>query len=398
MPIRFQAKEGELNPFVTGNVVGSRFAEGRSRIVQSELFRKMTRVSAIFHPAFRTRSGRRSPGLEDISDLFATSDNPAPAGADVLRITTEDGVKLRAVRWTAPSSSRGTVALLPGYGEFVEKYFELVGELRNRRFDVVAMDWRGHGLSDRLISDRRKGHVDDFSSYQLDLEALEKQVLMPLCRKPWFALGHSMGGANLLAHAHAGYSSFARIVLSAPMIDIIGLDIRGARVLVEGLDFLGLGGFTIPGGSTRPGALRPFEKNLATSDPGRYARTAEVVRKKPSLALGDPTIGWIHAAARLTRAFHDIDYPRGITTPILVVAAGNDGRIPVAATELFASRLKAGGLVTIPHARHEILMEHDRYRNQFWAAFDAFIPGRKDEFAERLLTAASVPPQARRHF
>jgi lysophospholipase len=300
------------------------------------------------------------------------------------------------VRWTTSAVSRGTVALLHGYSEFVEKYFEVIGELRERRFDVVALDWRGHGLSDRLIGDSRKGHVDDFSFYQYDLQALETQVLAPLCRKPWFALGHSMGGANLLVQAHAGNSPFARIVLSAPMIDIIGLDIRGARALLEGLDFVGLGGFTFPGGSKKPGALRSFERNVSTSDRHRYARTAGVVRFEPSLALGDPTVGWLHAAARLTRAFRDIDYPRRITTPILVVAAGNDGRVPLAATELFASRLKAGGLITIPYARHEIPMERDRYRNQFWAAFDAFIPGRKDEFAERLVTATH-PAAARRY-
>ena len=26
-------------------------------------------------------------------------------------------------------------------------------------------------------------------------------------------------------------------------------------------------------------------------------------------------------------------------------------------------------------ARHELMMEQDRYRAQFWAAFDAFVPG-----------------------
>jgi lysophospholipase len=365
----------------------------------SDQFRKMAQLPVLLRPVTRARQSQRPHSREQASapvELFSTADNPAPAGAEILQIKAEDGVRLRVVRWAEPSASRGTVALLPGYGEFIEKYFELIGDLRSRRFDVVAMDWRGHGLSDRPLSDVRKGHVDDFSFYQYDLEALQNQVLAPLCRKPWFALGHSMGGANLLAYAHAGNSPFARIVLSAPMIDIAGLDIRGARALVEALDFVGLGGFTVPGGSKLPGPLRRFETNIATSDSRRYARTAEVVRIKPSLALGDPTIGWIHAAARLTRAFRDIDYPRRIAAPVLVIAAGNDRRIPLAATELFASRLKAGALVTIPHARHEILMEHDRYRNQFWAAFDAFIPGRKDEFAERLLTAASVTPRVRK--
>ena len=32
-------------------------------------------------------------------------------------------------------------------------------------------------------------------------------------------------------------------------------------------------------------------------------------------------------------------------------------------------------MVTIDGARHEILQEADIYREQFWAAFDAFVPG-----------------------
>ena len=38
-------------------------------------------------------------------------------------------------------------------------------------------------------------------------------------------------------------------------------------------------------------------------------------------------------------------------------------------------RLRAGSHLIVPGARHELLMEQDRYRAQFWAAFDAFVPG-----------------------
>ena len=332
----------------------------------------------------------------DQPDLCPIPMNPVPPGAQPQWITTKDGIRLRTVRWTKPGSSRGTVAVLHGYSEFVEKYFEVIEELLARGFDVVAMDWRGHGLSERLLGDRRKGHIDDFSAYLDDLAALEAQVLALHCPKPWFALGHSMGGANLIAQAHAGTSPFQRLILSAPMIDLIGLNIRGAKPLLEILDLLGFGGWTIPGGSKKPGGLQPFKSNLSTSDRDRYARTAALLRASPALCIGDPTVAWTHAASRLTRAFADIDYPRQITTPILVLGAGNDARIPLPATELFASRLKAGQFITIPYARHEILMEHDSIRRQFWAAFDAFIPGHTDEFAARLERAASVPPPRRR--
>ena len=77
--------------------------------------------------------------------------------------------------------------------------------------------------------------------------------------------------------------------------------------------------------------------------------------------------------------FADPEYARRTLTPTLVIAAGGDRVVDTGAIERFAVRLKAGGLVVIPYARHEILMERDVFREQFWAAFDAFVPGTRDE-------------------
>jgi len=41
----------------------------------------------------------------------------------------------------------------------------------------------------------------------------------------------------------------------------------------------------------------------------------------------------------------------------------------------FGVRLRNGSQLVIPGAQHELLMEQDRFRGQFWAAFDAFVPG-----------------------
>lgn len=329
--------------------------------------------------------------------LHATPDNPPPPGAVVSAITAQDGITLRIARWSAGATSRGTVTVLPGRAEFIEKYFETIGELLQRRFDVVAMDWRGQGLSQRQLRNRRKGHIDDFDLYQFDLAALADHVLGPFCSKPWFALGHSMAGAILIAQARAGRSPFARIVTTAPMIALAGLRFKKApELLTEGLDILGFGGAYIPGGGRTPISLRPFAGNRLTSDARRYQRTAATLRIAPDLGLGDPTIGWANAALHQMRQFEDADYPRRTLTPILVVAGGADGIISTPAIESFASRLKVGRVITLPHARHEILMENDLLRAQFWAAFDSFIPGVADRLAQSVAAAMNAPKRKRR--
>src|SRR5271165_5041263 len=175
--------------------------------------------------------------------LASTNDNPAPPGAVEETVQTADGVRLRSVRWTPEGAARGTVAILEGRGEFVEKYFETTSDLLRRGFAVTVLDWRGQGGSDRPLRDRRKGHVDDFSQFDHDLDALVAQILEPHCPRPWFGLGHSMGAAILLLVEADGRCRFERLVLTSPMIAVKGVDHRGpARFVVGILDALGLGG------------------------------------------------------------------------------------------------------------------------------------------------------------
>ena len=74
-------------------------------------------------------------------------------------------------------------------------------------------------------------------------------------------------------------------------------------------------------------------------------------------------------------ALQDPSYPAHIRQPILIVGAGRDAIASNTAIEDFAMLLRAGSHLVVNAAQHEILMEQDRYRSQFWAAFDAFVPG-----------------------
>jgi lysophospholipase len=316
-----------------------------------------------------------------------------PKGAIVSRIQARDGIALRAARWSLGATAKGTVALLQGRAEFIEKYCEVVAELLERGFDVVALDWRGQGHSDRLLRNPRKGHVRHFRDYVADLEALRTQVLEPDCPRPWFALAHSMGGAVLLDQASTGSSAFERMVVIAPMVALHGLRWpRATRRLAYALRWLGLGRFFIPGGSGKSYMQRGFAGNVLTSDPDRFARTAAFVEADPNLVVGDPTIRWIDSAFQLMRRFETDAFALRIVVPTLVVAAGRDKVTDTRAIELFASRLKCGRCVTLAGAEHEVLMECRRVRERFWAAFDAFVPGLPDstgtvpDMAEPVLT------------
>ena len=309
--------------------------------------------------------------------LVSIPSNPVPEGAIDGHITASDGVKLRFARWPAGDGKRkGTVCIFPGRAEMIEKYFEIVTELRARGFAVAALDWRGQGGSARVLADPRKGHVGDFSEYQLDLDALMKQIVLPDCPPPYFGLAHSMGSANLLRAIHEERRWFDRVVLCAPMVD---LRIRRwptvARFFTRFMSAIGLGHRYIPGGSAVAVSNRPFAGNPVSSDPVRYERIAAIVEADSSLGLGSPTLSWISAAFRQADEFAEPEYPAKLRQPILIIAAGSDRLVSTPAAEKFAIHLRTGAIIVIPGSRHEILIERDSIRSQFWAAFDAFVPG-----------------------
>jgi len=308
--------------------------------------------------------------------LLSTPGNPITDDAVTGTIRTPDGVELRFARWGSPADAKGTVCGFTGRGEFIEKYFETARDLRQRGFAVAVMDWRGQGHSSRQLPDPRKGHVASFAEYEIDAETFMRLVVLPECPPPYFALAHSMGGAVLLRATHSGQRWFERVVLTAPLIDLP--QPRSAwplRLLVRTLRLAGFGGSYVPGSNVDRTRAKGFPGNPLTSDPERHARNAAVVAQDPALAIGAPTVAWFDAAFDTMVGFRAADYPSKVGLPVLMVAAGSDRIVSAAAIARFAARLPAGSHLMIRGARHEILQEQDSCRAQFWAAFDAFVPG-----------------------
>lgn len=331
--------------------------------------------------------------------LVSTPGNPCPDGAVTGMIQTPDGVALRFARWVSPAAGtgdvkgdvKGTVCVFTGRSEFIEKYFETVRDLQQRGFAVAVLDWRGQGHSSRQLPDPRKGHVANFREFEIDVETFMRLVVLPDCPPPYHALTHSMGGAVMLRAAHSGRRWFERLVLAAPLIDLP--QPRSSwplRILMRMLRLVGFGNSYVPGSNVDRARASGFPGNPLTTDPGRYARNAALLEQDPALGIGSPTVAWLDAAFDTMVEFGAADYPSQIVAPVLMVAAGADSIVSGAAIEQFAARLPAGSHLVIEGARHEILQETDLYRAQFWAAFDAFVPGAPMRTAPEGIPGASI--------
>ncbi|MER8844113.1 MULTISPECIES: alpha/beta hydrolase [Mesorhizobium] len=325
-----------------------------------------------------------------MTDLFhdtplfnETEGNPRPENAKGGFFTTRDRKKIRYGLFAAVARPmRGTVVLLGGRNECIEKYFETIRDLAARGFGVAILDWRGQGGSDRLIRDRQRGYVRSFRDYTADLEQFFEEIVLPDCRGPYYILAHSAGAVIALLAAPSMVNRVRRMVLIAPFLTLpdLPVSIGTVRRICSVFCALGLGWLYAAWGP-RPRHTLPFEANKVTSDPQRYRRNTRIFEEYPQMALGGPTIRWLQAAAKASAAISDPDFMARIQVPLLIIAAGADQVVSTRAVEAYARNLRLGSLLMIDGAKHEILQEADLYREQFLAAFDAFVPGSDDPTA-----------------
>lgn len=299
-----------------------------------------------------------------------------PDGGEVLLCQSAGGIAIRVAFWAEPqaASPRGTVLLLQGRAEFIEKYGEIIGLLRGRGFCVASFDWRGQGGSGRQLPDIAKGHVEEFSDYLHDLDVVIEEMRRRALPEPYHLIAHSMGGAIALLAMDRGGLSFERAILSAPMVRIAGAAAKpGAALLAKLLVSLGFATAFVPFGGSAPVGCKPFANNPLTSDPGRYARNAAWQQSEPRLQIGDPTIGWVDAAFEAIARFDDDDFGAANRVPVLFLLAGSDQVVDSRAAAALAQRMRGASAIPLLGARHEIMMENAAIAAQFWAALDAFL-------------------------
>lgn len=306
-----------------------------------------------------------------------------PPHGEAGYFTAADRAMIRYARFRlAPGQThKGTVIILSGRNECIEKYFESIGDLTGRGFCVAMADWRGQGGSHRLLRNPQRGYVRSFHDYVRDLETFFDEHVQTELAGPYYLLAHSTGGLVALMAAPQWTQRVRRMVLSAPLLALQGFpfSMSNIRRLTGAFRLSGLGWLYATGGPRR---RLPFATNPLTSDLTRFERNADLIDAHPSLAMGGPTATWVNRVCHAVETVADPDFMARIQIPILFVTAGADVVVSTALTERYARGLRSGAVVTIDGARHEILQEADFYREQFLAAFDAFVPG-SDVLASR---------------
>lgn len=295
--------------------------------------------------------------------------------------TTTDGLRLR-VGMFRPDAPKGTVLLFPGRTEYIEKYALNADELARRGFATLVIDWRGQGLADRQLDDKRVGHVDHFDEYQTDVAAMLAAVEALSLPQPLYLLSHSMGGCIGLRALMRG-APVKAAAFSGPMWGIrIALHLQPAALIIKNLfPAIGLGHLTPPTTVAEPYVLNAtFKDNLLTRDADMWQMMRDQIATHPDLSLGGPSIIWLREALAECDALAKLPSP-GV--PCVTYLGTNERIVHVGRIHDRMAAWPGARLELIADGEHEVIMEGAATRQRIF-----------DDMAAHFETA-TVGPAAR---
>lgn len=305
--------------------------------------------------------------MTDAPFYLDIAEGPDTARSSWLRA--DDGVRLRLTVW--PNGQKGTVLLFNGRTEYAEKYGRAAVDFAARGFALATLDWRGQGLSDRLIRNPNSGYVRRITDYQKDVAAFVAEADAQGLPKPYFLVAHSMGGAIGFRALSEGLNVNAA-VFSAPMFRMaMSTATRPvARILSEVSRLAGFSQWITPGtNKTSYVGDAEFKGNSLTKDPDMFRYMQNQIAKHPELGLGGPSLHWLNEAMREANRFERMPSPNIPTLAFL----GTDEQI--VDSDAIKNRMQnwpSARLEMLPGAEHEVMMETPERRQKFFDETAAF--------------------------
>ena len=289
-----------------------------------------------------------------------------------------DGYVIRRIDWPASDvrgAPLGAILFLPGRGDAYEKYLELLDHWAKLGWRVTALDWRGQAGSGRLGSDAFTGHIADFAQWVDDLAAFwgEWTANTP---GPHVLAAHSMGGHLALRATAEGKVHPDALVLSAPMLGFAARLIPRALLHLVARFMASIGDPLRPAWkwSEKPGETPAHRIALLTHDKERYEDELWWRERRPELAMGPGSWGWVESAFASMRVLERPGVLEQVRVPVFVVYTSADGLVSSRAIENACGRLPdCEAMCFGEEARHEILREADPVRNRALQAIDRFL-------------------------
>ncbi|MBL0710125.1 MAG: alpha/beta fold hydrolase [Colwellia sp.] len=275
---------------------------------------------------------------------------------------------------TTTTSARKCLIISSGRSESYLKYKELSFDLFNQGYNLFLLDHRGQGLSERTLKNPRKGHVENFQYYVDDFAYFVKNIVTPNCQHKPYILAHSMGAAITARYLQDFPNTIQAVLLSSPMFGFNEGNIPKfiAKSVIKIIAQVNQWFDSTPWYffGHKDFIHKSFASNQLTHSLLRYQIFTDLYQETPNIQLGGVTTQWIATSLiALKEIFANINK---ITTPTLIVQAGNDNIVNNQAQNDFCQQLHAlqpqscpsNKPLVIEGAYHELFFERDIYRKE----------------------------------
>ncbi len=283
---------------------------------------------------------------------------------------------MRFGKSAAANPSMGSVLILVGWGEWIEKYTDVIRNWNERGYDVVIAEWRGQGKSSRFLMDRNKTWLPSFDLLVDDLERLFRTELLDAKKVILFC--HSMG-AHIGLRWYLGrgrkYASIKGIILTSPLHQFKSAPIPplAARVIISVAAWLGFDQAYAIGQKDFDQAAGDFASNPLTTDETAFNAMKAQLVSDPSLKVGGITYGWLYALLQSAKRL-ELDLSRGAPRiAYMVMGPNNDPLVDEKSFALISSMLPNCTTHYLAGAKHELVQEAPALRAQAWRWVDDFL-------------------------
>lgn len=255
---------------------------------------------------------------------------------------------------------RATVVIVPGMGESILYYKELIYSLTEEGYTVFIFDPRGQGWSGNLGRQPQIVHVRQHSDYVDDLQIFLTKIVLPQAKGIVTTLGNSNGALTTIRLAQEDPNTVQQMVAIAPPLriypDLLPRVVISAVSRLRGL-WVGQSGYAL---GVRDIDLAKEGKDAATRK-GRYALMQKERVVDPTVARGGPSNQWVAEVVRAgNKAIAHMDRLKANT---LLIVPQNDTLVVPRTGVAFGSRAPFTSHYAIDGAGHFVLFERDTSRN-----------------------------------
>ncbi|WP_455474754.1 serine aminopeptidase domain-containing protein [Bartonella sp. B30(2025)] len=268
---------------------------------------------------------------------------------------------------TRPTTDKpkGTIVILGNYTNTIEEYCLPMNEISKRGFYTAIFDWFDKAPPQHTIVKKRHYQYFDINNDINDLDKFLTNVVYNNCPPPYYLLTFGIGGLIAFNGLDIINHQFSKMLCVSPLFAPFGNKANSFQHKITQLfSDIGLGFLPMISVNKLKKKTTPFLRINKESLP-----------PPPHLFIPSPTSRWMASVFNAIEIMKKNILNGHLQIATLFILANKNNMINNIEVRQLCQQTHITDSITIIGADLDTIMQEEHHKNQFWAAFDAFIPG-----------------------